>query len=191
MLYVGLDLGKQHDYTALTVAQRADDAVHIVHLHRYPLKTDYTAIATDLATTLQRPPFTTGCILGVDATGLGGPFLDLLRGQAERLPVIGITITGDRAAKWTSGRDVRVPKSELARTMARLVEAAQLRVAGGLSLAGQLMAEMRRFQAQIDRNGHVRYAADFGAGQNDDLVLSAMYSVWLAKNVHRRVQPVH
>jgi hypothetical protein len=185
MLYVGLDLGKQHDYTAMTVVRLAGADVHVVHLHRYPLGTDYTAIAGDLAATLQKPPFAGSCVLGVDATGLGGPFLDLLRGQAGRLPVVGITITGDRAAKWTSGRDVRVPKAELARTTARLVEAGRLRVAGGLALAPLLMAEMRRFQAQIDRNGHVRYAGDFGAGENDDLALSAMYACWLTENVRR------
>jgi hypothetical protein len=185
--YIGLDLGKQHDFTALTVVQPHPPALHIVHLHRYPLGTDYTHIADDLAATLARPPLAGASILGVDATGLGGPFLDLLRERMQgRAPVIGITITGDRTARWLAASAVRVPKSELVRTLVRLVEQRRLHVASALPLASLLVAEMRRFKVHISQDGRVKYAADFGAGENDDLVLSAMYACWLAENVGGR-----
>lgn len=184
MHYIGLDLGKQHDYTALTIVRPAPPALHVVHLHRYPLGTDYTRIAADLVATLTRPPLAGASILGVDATGLGGPFLDLLRERMQhRAPVIGVTITGDRAARWSAADAVRVPKAELARTLVKLVELRRLRIAPALPLASLLVAEMRRFQVHIEQSGRVRYAADFGAGENDDLVLSAMYACWLAENV--------
>lgn len=202
MTYIlGLDVGKQHDYTALTIVEPYSPALHIVHLHRYPLGTNYTVIADDLAQTLAKPPLAGASILGVDATGLGGPFLDLLRErvvqtpvahapaltgseaarqQLLQTPVIGITITGQRSAKWRSRTDVLVPKAELVRTLARLVEQRQIRMAQGLALAPLLAQEMQRFQVSIDRNGRAHYAADVAADTNDDLVLSAMYACWLA-----------
>lgn len=188
MTYIlGLDIGKQHDYTALTVVEPRPPFLHVVHLHRYPLGTDYTAIIDDLAQTLTRPPLAGASILGVDATGLGGPFLDLLRKQAPATPIIGITITGQRSARWRSRTDVLVPKAELVRTLVRLVEQRRIRIAQGLALAPLLADEMRRFRVLIDRNGHARYAADVGAGANDDLALSAMYACWLAGVLYRCV----
>ena len=181
MTYVlGLDIGKHRDYTALTVVEPSAQTINVVHLHRYALGTAYTTIADDLALTLSKSPLVDAAILGVDATGLGGPFLDLLSERTPQTPIVGITITGQRSVKWRSRTDVLVPKGILARTMATLVEQHRLRIASGLALAPLLMTEMSRFRAMIDRNGRIRYAADTSVDTNDDLVLSAMYACWLA-----------
>lgn len=192
MFFAGLDLGKSHDYTALSIVQPAPPQLHVVHLHRYPLGTAYTVIASDLASTLARQPLTGATVLGVDATGLGGPFLDLLREKVTTTPIVAITLTGAGRAKWTGQGTARIPKAELARTLQRLVSANRLRMAKGLKEGPVLFEELRRFQVRIDRSGHATYAADFGSGENDDLALSLSYACWLAENLSQRTlsQPV-
>jgi phage FluMu gp28-like protein len=42
--YVGVDFGKKADHSAVAVVDLREDERHLVHLHRFPLETPYTAV---------------------------------------------------------------------------------------------------------------------------------------------------
>jgi hypothetical protein len=92
---MGLDLGRQQDYSALSVVERtylttefrnrvtyepyAVDLHRLVHLERFPLRTEYTDIGHEINRLFSYAPFSERATLVVDATGVGASFVDLLR----------------------------------------------------------------------------------------------------------------
>src|SRR6266545_1294477 len=104
--FVGLDLGKRHDYSALAVVERAKvkgdwDPVNWRHkmltersvryLERIPLGTPYTEVIWQVDELMSSPALAGRCTLAVDATGLGAPVVDALKDmhmQCKLLPVI-------------------------------------------------------------------------------------------------------
>src|SRR4051812_12676662 len=112
--YVGVDLRQSADYTAVAVVEeakeanpagRVEDALHLRHLERYPLRTPYPEQADRIArlmrskelisetrvpwepTVFRKPP-----TLVVDATGVGKAVTDLLKERGLRFKAV--TITG-------------------------------------------------------------------------------------------------
>jgi hypothetical protein len=87
-LYVGLDLGQAHDFTALAVVESAivrsalprPPRVHAVrHLQRFPLGTPYPRIVADVVGLLrQLARLDPRRRLVVDQTGVGRPVVDML-----------------------------------------------------------------------------------------------------------------
>jgi phage FluMu gp28-like protein len=42
--YVGVDFGKEQDFSVVLVAQKVEGSLRIVHVHRFPLKTEYASV---------------------------------------------------------------------------------------------------------------------------------------------------
>jgi phage FluMu gp28-like protein len=42
--YAGVDFGKHHDFSVIVIVQRRDRALSIVHVHRFPLNTEYASV---------------------------------------------------------------------------------------------------------------------------------------------------
>jgi hypothetical protein len=83
---IGLDLGSAQDFSALAILEQhghGQDAEFLCrHLQRWPLRTPYTAIASDVAGIVNRKELRGGQarnILAVDMNGPGTPVLDLLK----------------------------------------------------------------------------------------------------------------
>ena len=182
MFTIGLDLGKERDYSALTLVQNQMQRLAAVKLHRWPLGTSYVNVARDVATLTRKEQIAGKAVLVVDATGLGGPFMDVLREERPGCGVVALTIGGRGRLRPTSPGfwKVGVPKGVLVQTLAAAVEGKRFTVARTEPLAGVLLQEMQRLEVRIDAKGHAVYAADFAAGTNDDLLLATMYAVWMA-----------
>jgi hypothetical protein len=41
---IGVDLGQAADYSTIAIVRSTGDELHLVHLHRFPLGTDYTVV---------------------------------------------------------------------------------------------------------------------------------------------------
>ncbi len=192
-LYVGLDLGQAHDFSALAIAERNrrpryhDESrgdtpakYRVGHLQRFALKTSYPAIVAqvaalvrDLAAREPRPQLR----LVVDATGVGRPVVDLLR--QERLPaeLIDVTITGGDAVAQ-DGKAFRVPKRDLVSTVQVALQSERLKIAQALPDAATLTRELLAFQVKISiETAHDSYGA-WREGAHDDLVLATALAVW-------------
>ncbi len=115
--------------------------------------------------------------LVVDATGVGRPVVDMLRGAG--LDLVAVTITpGDAVSR--DGDDWRAPKRDLVGALQLLFQQERLRVAQGLPEAATLTRELLDFRVKISAAGHDSYAA-WREGAHDDLVLATALAVWWAE----------
>ncbi len=190
-LYLGLDLGQAHDYTALTIVRQLPQAAparyEVPWLERFPLGTCYPAIVAAVAGRC-RQLVAQGLREGrpyliVDATGVGRPVVDLLR--RERLPVtlIDVTITGGDTATQ-AGQSWRVPKRELVSVAQVLLQSGRLKIAGALPETATLTRELLNFQVKISEQAHDSYGA-WREGTHDDLVLATALACWYAERPAR------
>jgi len=175
--FVGLDLGQAEDYTALAVAKRSGEPTRydLRHLERFPLGTPYPAIVARVGVIISQPLLLKDVELVVDATGVGGPVVDLL--ARAGLDPLAVTITGGDTVtrEW---KRARVPKRDLVATIAVLLQSGRLRVASALPEAETLVRELLDFRVRIDlRTAHDSYGA-WREGTHDDLVLAVALACW-------------
>ncbi len=122
--FVGLDLGKQRDHSAIAVVERLETPqLHLApalygglavrYVERLPLGTPYPAVVERVRRIVGLGELAGQCCLAVDATGLGGPVVEMLRGA----------FTGDDIARTSYGRDKTTTPSA--------IEVAAVTITGG------------------------------------------------------------
>lgn len=172
---LGIDLGQVSDYTAIAIIEERPTGTNLVrHLERVRGVT-YPRIVQRIAELVGSLP--SHADLAVDATGVGRPVVDMIR--AARIPadLYAITITGGGSVT-RSGLEWRVPKRDLASTVAILLQTGRLRIAPSLQEAGNLERELQAFRVKVSVDGHDSYEA-WREGDHDDLVLAVAMAVWL------------
>jgi hypothetical protein len=191
--FLGLDLGQRHDFTALAILERTvlftgrrdpvsfqletQTSLCFRHLHRYPTGTSYTAITDDLRRLVSSPQLANHSTLVLDATGIGGPVLDLLRAARLSCPLIPVTITGGDNPS-ISGGSYRVPKRDLVLAFQIALDNGSLSIASDLPGTPALLDELAQFRIRISASGHDSYSAPSGA--HDDLIIAASLALWRA-----------
>lgn len=76
------------------------------------------------------------------------------------------------------GLERRVPKRDVASTIAVLLQTGRLRIARGLKESETLLRELLNFRAKISLSGHDSYEA-WREQEHDDLVLAVGLAAWL------------
>lgn len=151
------------------------------HLERFPLGTPYPAIVERVAALLSQPPLAGHTSLVVDATGVGRPVVDML--QQANLKPIAVTITGGGSVV-RDGRDLRVPKRDLAMTVQTLLQSRRLTFAAALPLIDTLTAELQAFEVKINPDtAHDSYLS-WRDGMHDDLVLAVSLACWYRNHLN-------
>jgi len=190
--FVGLDLGQKGDYTVVAVVEpwvealggfdpvtyeaRTTTRLDVRHLERLPLGTSYPEVVGRVCELLRVPELLGNCVLVVDATGVGGPVVDLLRRAPLECTLLAVTITGGDHP--TRGRDGwRVPKRDLVTGLQVVLDNGELRIPEGLPMARTLVTELMSMQVKITANLHDAYGA-FRSGEHDDLVLALGLACW-------------
>ncbi len=175
MFYIGLDLGKQSDYSALAVVEATEEhALYLRHLERYPLRTPYPVVI-DKVVALMGDGRLRGSELIVDATGVGVAVTDLLRERGVRHRAVSIT-GGDRV-HYADGY-YRVPKRDLVSALEVSLQSGTLKVAEGLALWPVLRGELLTFQRKINRKTAHASFEHRRESDHDDLVLAAALACW-------------
>ena len=179
--FVGLDLGKVKDYTALAILERhgaGKDAVfHARHLQRYALGTPYPAIVVAVAALLDRAPFKgRRPKLAVDETGVGAPVVDLFRDAKLKARLEPVHITAGASVNYDNGVNY-VPKRDLVSVVQVALQTERLKIAGSLPEADTLVREMQNFQVRITEAANDTYGA-WREGTHDDLVLAVALALW-------------
>ena len=146
-------------------------------VERLPLGTSYPDVVERVRTLAvsasahgQRAPVV------VDATGVGGVVIDMLR--SRRLPgqMIPVTITGgDRVIP--DGAGYRVPKRDLIVGLQVAFETRGLAMDPRLGGLDALIAELMSMRVAVSASGHERYEA-WREGSHDDLVLALALAWW-------------
>jgi hypothetical protein len=189
--FIGLDLGRIRDFTAIAVLERAvlkkefDPAVfafrkevqiHLRHLERVPIGTPYPDVVDRVAQITRSPELTGPIHLAVDNTGVGAAVMDLLRLARPQATLMPVTITAGDSENVCDGAH-RVPKRDLIVGLQVLLQRGGLRIAAGLKGAPALLAEMMAMQVKVSAAGNEQYAA-WREGTHDDLVFAVALACW-------------
>lgn len=205
--YFGLDLGKNVDFTCLSLLERsgppgghAYDVVSILRASgtMYPQQVEATKkVLADPRLRPQRqygdgadvklewapPP-----AIAIDATGVGVPVVDMFLTAGLAARAVPITIVGgDAAARdtWTGSGSVlayRVSKGRLISTVQMLLQSQRLRISPELDLAPVLQKELFAFTTKITLSANETYGSNNRERTHDDIVLSIALAAWLAEN---------
>ena len=204
LLYLGLDLGKERDHTVLALCERKWQlgdwsAAHHDHarrpvlvlrdLVRVPLSTPYTKVPSLVKNVFTRHeaispyqvPIKTHRNLVVDAGGVGGGVLDIIRqeqktgylGPMQLVPVF--TSSGHEPGRTSSGSQT-VPKRDLLTAVRAVVEAKTLIVPKRLDLASELFEEL----AGLRTNGQ-------STTKHDDLAMALSLAIWWATQQNKEL----
>lgn len=192
--YVGLDLGKKRDYTAVAVLAREREEREPLPGTRHPQTVNvytlsyldrtrqesYEDVADGVAN-LMRTPMLGTATLAVDETGVGTAVTDMLK--ARRLIINAVTITGGDTMT-RDGSSYRIPKRDLVTTVTVLLEGRRLVVPKSLVLADTLAQELANFRVTVSKLGHDSYGAgvEWREGAHDDLVLAVALAAWFGEN---------
>lgn len=187
MFYVGLDLGKQNDYSALAVVEAAEKSLYLRHLERYPLRTPYPEVADRVAALVRDERLGSASELIVDSTGVGVAVTDLLKERG--LTYRAVSITGGNKVHYADGY-YRVPKRDLVSALEVCLQTGTLKVANGLKLWPVLKGELLTFQRKINpKTAHTSFEHR-RQSDHDDLVLAAALAVWGAAYQHQGLRVV-
>jgi hypothetical protein len=187
MLYAGLDLGQKHDPSAIALVEREDErrlglgssvlkSLRVRHLERVPLGTPYALVVERVSALLCQPQFRHTKQLVVDATGVGGPVVELLRSAGLPCVVASVTITGGES-EHGRGEEWHVPKRDLLTGLVVLLERKQLRIPRGLKETATLVRELMDIDVRQRAGGRMQMGAE-GAGKHDDLVMALALACW-------------
>jgi hypothetical protein len=184
MNYIGLDIGKARDPTAIVIVKRVDrrlawmapvfDGLILCYAERVPLGTSYPQVVEHVRKIVTHEKLRGQCVLVVDATGVGSPVVDMLRAARLGCEIVAVVITGGETA---SGENV--PKKDLLAGVQVLLEKRELKIAPTLKEAGALVRELTDVKMAAGSKGRVRMGAD-GPGEHDDLVVALGLAVWRA-----------
>ena len=191
MFFIGLDLGKQRDFSAVAVVEREElrpafreptgRRLHVRHLERLPLGTPYTGVVRRVSEIAGHPALRGDCRLVVDATGVGAPVVELLRSAKLPCRLTAVTITGGDQAHGR-GEDWHVPKRDLLAGLQLLLEGGQLKIHKTLNATATLVRELTDIRMHQRPGGRLGMGAD-GYGEHDDLALAVALACWRARRL--------
>ena len=187
-IYVGLDLGKRQDHTALAVLELRWQygeknyatnkvAEHPTLLLRYAarlaLDTETTKIPRFVRDTLQRfapntaDPTRTDTLL-IDATGNGHTVVELIRKDQIRARIIPICLTGGHKANFLKDGYQSLPRTDMVNSLKMLFELGHLELDQDAPGFHDVERELVQFQPSGDQQEH------------DDLVMAIAMAAWQA-----------
>jgi hypothetical protein len=192
----GLDLGRPHEFTALSVLERTEMPhpdnperrvrhYAVRHLERLPPGTPYPEVFARLAAVFAAPSLR-GSKLVVDYTGVGRPVLEMLRKANSGASVSPLFVTSGKNSSDDARGGWLVPRQELAATLQVLLQSRRLRVAPALPEAAMLARELAAFQVKVSESAE-REMDSWREGAHDDLVLAVAVAAWLGEHAMRRL----
>ena len=160
MFYVGVDLGKRRDHSAIAVVEKVLEyspyasptmsSMDVRLLERVPLGTPFPVVVNAVRELVRSDALRGRCAVAVDATGMGGPVVDMLKRAQLGCELTAVTITGgDR--QTGGGSEYGIPKRDLIAGVQVLLELGQLRIARKLPNAGALMRELLNGEQSVEQ----------------------------------------
>jgi hypothetical protein len=196
-IYVGLDLGKKSDYTAMVFLEPflpTDPEEHggkfvydVSRIARIPLDTPYPKIARLLKKTygqlVNSPDFDADYIhIVVDEGGVGTAVTDQVVELIPNADIYRVSLTGGLRPRWVDARSVNLPKEQMVSTLIALMESRRLWVAADDRKAfEELKDELDNYQLKITQEGHDQYGA-LKIGQHDDIASAIGLAAWIAED---------
>jgi hypothetical protein len=145
------------------------------YLERMHLRTPYTEVVRHVGVLMETPPLQHNVELVVDATGVGGAVVDILRDAGVYFTSVVIT-GGEKESR--DGGVMRVPKRDLVSTAQVLLQNRRLRISRALPEAKTLTEELMNYRLKQNiATGYVGFEP-LRASQHDDLILALCLALW-------------
>jgi phage FluMu gp28-like protein len=176
--FIGLDLGRRHDHSALVVLERSVRAVNTRYVDAYTkwetaltvrqvkqwkLGTPYGTVAEDVARLHAQVQTQGPTTLVIDQTGVGDAVYEMIRAQLKGAKFEGVTITQDL-------------KRDMYAAVETGLEQTTLKVAATGSAADALKQELLTVEIRRVGQGY-KYGA-FDKDAHDDLVMALALACW-------------
>ena len=181
MVFIGVDLGKRENHSAIVVLERFEVMPDYTNMlrgagsktryvvrqaERVMLGTPYIEVVARVKRVVEAVMATSrSCALVVDESGPGVPVVEMMREVRMGCALFPFTITAGAKATGSS-----VPRVELVTKLQLMLERGELEIAVGCRNGDDLLHELARLQL----NGKA-------AGENDDLVLALALACWKAR----------
>ena len=159
--YAGLDLGKHQDPSVLAVLKKEqDNALKLVHMHRFPLKTPYATVIGYTKTLCEKWQKVQKLL--IDMTGVGEYIVEDMQNTGINTQIEGIKFTQET-------------KEQLANNLKQLMTEKQLKI----PYDPELIAELNTERYQLTKEGKIRLTHP--EGTHDDRFWSLALAAYAAK----------
>jgi hypothetical protein len=166
----GLDLARRGDYSALIRIEADGPRRHVTHA----LRLERTAYAEQIGSLA--PALGDLDRLGVDATGVGDPVVEMIRAALPQVTLVPVVITGGTVARLGDDGRWSVPKAALVGAIREAMGLGYLTVSPQAPGRDDLRSELAAFAAtQSGRSTRIEASAG-----HDDLVLALAIALWAA-----------
>jgi len=183
---IGVDIGQKRDPSTIVVVQhryrkvkgtsgsgsRNDSHFTVRMIESLPIGTPYPEVANRIGEVwkgLKARPSSHSARIYIDATGVGLPVVDLVRGYVSAYDTWAVLFThGDQRTEHEEEKKIVLGKAFLVARLQVLLQAGRLHLPDSPE-AHRLAQELLDYEIRIDQDANDRYGA-FKVGQHDDLV---------------------
>jgi len=163
--YIGVDFGKHQDYSVVVVCEKVEETLRIVHVHRFPLKTEYASVIGYVKSLVDR--WKSVRTVYADVTGVGEYIV-------EDMKRAGITNTTGVTFTVSTKEEMATILREKMRQKQFKIPYTPKRTMRDIDLPSELNVE--RFE--LAKTGHIRFSHP--QGTHDDVFWATALAVYAA-----------
>ena len=161
--YVGVDFGKEQDFSVVLVVEKAGQALRAVHVHRFPLKTEYASVIGYVKSLQDRWPSVRAVY--ADVTGVGNYIVeDMVRSGIQGVTGVTFTVQSKEEMATILREKMRGGEVKIPYVPARKIEDIDL------------TAELNIEKYELMKTGHLRFSHPEGG--HDDVFWSVALAVY-------------
>jgi phage FluMu gp28-like protein len=163
--YIGLDFGKHQDFSVIIVIEKTERILRLIHVHRFPLKTEYASVIGYVKSLQDRWEMIRAVY--ADITGVGEYIVeDMLKCGIRS--VTGVTFTLEK-------------KEEMATILREKMRQGEQKIPyspARTSIDVDLTAELNIEKSELLKTGHIRFVHP--EGSHDDVFWATALAVYAA-----------
>lgn len=161
--YVGVDFGKEQDFSVILVVEKAGQILRVLHMHRFPLKTEYASVIGYVKSLQDR--WQSVRAVYADITGVGGYIVeDMVRSGIQGVNGVTFTVQSKEEMATILREKMRTGEVKIPYVPARKLEDIDL------------TAELNIEKYELMKTGHLRFSHPEGG--HDDVFWSTALAVY-------------
>jgi phage FluMu gp28-like protein len=161
--HVGIDFGKEQDFSVVIVVEKLEAVTRVVHVHRFPLKTNYSSVIGYVKSLQER--WQSINYVYADITGVGGYIVeDMVRGGIHGVTGITFTIQSKEEMATILREKMRTQEIKISYVPTKRVDDVEL------------TSELNIEKYELLKTGHLRFSHP--EGSHDDVFWSLALAVY-------------
>ena len=161
--YVGVDFGKEQDFSVVLVVEKAGQVLRVVHVHRFPLKTEYASVIGYVKSLLDR--WREIRAVYADITGVGNYIVeDMFRSGIQNVTGVTFTVQSKEEMATIMREKMRTTEVKIPYVPANRLEDVDM------------TAELNIEKYELMKTGHLRFSHPEGV--HDDVFWSTALAIY-------------